>query len=405
VNSCAHAGSEDGSELTRQFYDQSPYPPPCRAGSKRWKLAPMDWILSIDRVRNPIPRRLLVAGCGTGSEAFLLQDVLKDAEIVAVDFSLKSIRIARQSQAKSLKPKRIRFIQADLTQPDFRRQIGGDFDLIVCHGVLSYLPQPASTLRTLAECLRPDGLLYLGVNGASHFSASLRPVLARLGFDVAKMPRSDRWRRLLKMWEAVEGGSQSGPLTRLPDWYLGGDFFGPVLHSLRLDQWTELFCQAGLFLRASVGAHHALRPMIASEATSLLMPRSRAEVCELLDLMHPASFHRLILSRQPTPNPPWADRAQLLSWRPARTDLYRISYPQQTKRTGFRSVTVLKSRPLGTQFEWPMPRWEVEVLRRCDGSKPLGQLLREIGRGASTAQFSEQLFLLYQFAVLNFFPP
>ena len=391
--------------LTRQFYDASPYPPPRHTGSKRWRLAPLDWILSIDRARAPIPRRVLVAGCGTGSEAFLLRNALKDAEIVAVDFSANSIRIARQSQTKSSNPKRIQFVKADLTQPGFRRTVGGEFDLIVCHGVLSYIPQPALTLMNLAECLRPDGLLYLGVNGASHFSASLRPVLARLGFDVATLPGDERWRRLLQMWEAVEGGSQSGPLTRLPDWYLGSDFFGPVLHNLRLDQWTESFCQAGLFLRASVGAHHALRPMIASEATPLLMPRSRVEICELLDLMHPASFHRLILARQPTANPPWADRTQLLSWRPARTGLYRASYPRRTKRSGCYPVTVLKSRALDTQFEWPMPQWEAEVLRRCDGAKPLGQLLHEIGHGAHAAQFSEHLFLLYQFAVLNVFPP
>ena len=100
----------------------------------------MDWILSIDRARNPIPRRVLVAGCGTGSEAFLLQNVLKDAEIVAVDFSSNSIRIARQSQAESSLRKRVRFVQADLTQSDFRRKVGGEFDLIVCHGVLFCAP-------------------------------------------------------------------------------------------------------------------------------------------------------------------------------------------------------------------------------------------------------------------------
>jgi hypothetical protein len=207
------------------------------------------------------------------------------------------------------------------------------------------------------------------------------------------------------MWEAAGDGSERGPLTRLPGWYLGGDFFGPTLHNLRLDQWTGLCRHAGLFLRASLGPHRALRPMIASGATRLMMPRSRAEICELLDLMHPASLHRLILARRPTPNPPWADRDKLLSWRPARTGLYGISSRRRTKGTGPRPVTELRSLPLGTQFEWPMPRWEAELLRRCDGAKPLGRLLREIGRGASSAQFSEQLFLLYQFAALNLFPP
>ncbi len=392
-------------QLTRRFYDQSPYPPPRPPRAMRWRLAPMGWMLSIDRVRQPLPRRVLVAGCGTGSEAFMLQRALKNAEVVAVDFSANSIRIARQTQPRSATGRRVRFIKADLTQPDFRRAVGGEFDLIVCHGVLSYIPKPVVALKNLARCLRPDGLLYLGVNGASHFSANLRPVLSRLGIDVAKMPRDASWRRLLQMWEAVEGGAQGGPLTRLPDWYLGGDFFGPVLHNLPLNRWTKLGRQAGLYLRASLRAHRALRPMIASEATQLLMPHSRAEVCELLDLMHPTSFHRLILTKQPTANPPWGNRPQMLSWRPAPTGLYEISTRPRKKRTDAWLVTLLKSRSLDTKFEWPMPRWELEVLRRCDGTKPLRQLLHEAGRGASAAQFSEHLFLYYQFAVLNVFPP
>ena len=427
------------SQLTREFYQRSPYPPPRHARARRWRLAPLDWILSIDRDRKSIPMRVLVAGCGTGSEAFMLQDALPKAEIVAVDFSSNSIRIARQTQAKSSARKRIHFIKADLTQPDLQsvfggerisrltvkqagkpalrpeiarnnRQsadapVGGEFDLVVCHGVVSYIPEPAVALRNLAQCLRPDGLLYLGVNGAAHFSASLRPVLSRLGIDVALMPKDARWRRLIQMWEAVDGGAKEGPVTRLPDWYLGGDFFGPVLHNLCLDQWADLFRQAGLFLRASQGAHRALRPMIASAATALMMPRSRAEVCELLDLMHPAGFHRLVLTRQPTAHPPWENRGKLLSWRPAPTGLYRASSRRQTKRSGELPVIVLKSSALDTKFEWPMPRWEVEVLRRCDGVKPLCQILDEIGQGASAADVSEQLFLLYQFGVLNVFPP
>jgi hypothetical protein len=145
--------------------------------------------------------------------------------------------------------------------------------------------------------------------------------------------------------------------------------------------------------------------MIASEATALMMPRSRAEACELLDLMHPAGFHRLVLTPQRTANPPWGNRKELLAWRPAPTGLYRLSTRRQTKRSGDLPVILLKCVALDTKFEWPMPRWEVEVLRRCDGVKPLCQILDEIGGGARAADVSEQLFLLYQFGVLNVFPP
>src|SRR5688500_15314264 len=192
-----------GTHFTRRFYERSPFPPPTHSSAKSWRPAPLEWILSIDRVRQPLPRRALVAGCGTGSEALLLQKALKDTEIVAVDFSPRSIRIARALQAESSVRRRVRFVQADLTQSALRREVGGDFDLVVCHGVLSYIPKPVSVLKNLAQCLRPDGQFYLGVNGADHFSASIRPVLAKVGIDLAQIPRDPSWRCLLQMQEAV----------------------------------------------------------------------------------------------------------------------------------------------------------------------------------------------------------
>ena len=65
----------------------------------------------------------------------------------------------------------------------------------------------------------------------------------------------------------------------------------------------------------------------------------------------------------------------------------------------------LKSRPLDTQFGWPMPAWEAKIVQRCDGVKSLNQLLSETERNAPPASLGEQLFLLYQFGVLNVFPP
>ena len=259
-------------------------------------------------------------------------------------------------------------------------------------------------LRNLARCLCPDGVLYLGVNGATHFSATLHPVLARLGYNMEVRPGDDRWRSVIQMWENVEGGAGIGKFGKLPDWYLGSDFFGPLFHNLSLQQWVEKFTRAGLYLRADFLAHRAVRPMVASGATPLFMSCPRAEICQLLDLMHPVGFQRLLLTRQPPPNPPWTDPAQLSVWRPSHTGLYRVSYPQKARRANTPRVVCWKGRALETQLEWPMPSWQTETLRGADGVKPLGQLLREAGRRSVTAQFAEQLFLLYHFGALNFLP-
>lgn len=137
-------------DLTRRFYERSPYSPPAAARSKAWRLPPLEWILSMYREGAARPRQVLTAGCGTGSEAFLLQQALREAKIVGADFSARSICEARKAQARSPFLKRIRFVEADLADPGFSEKVGGEFDLVVCHGVLSYIPPPGLALRLLA---------------------------------------------------------------------------------------------------------------------------------------------------------------------------------------------------------------------------------------------------------------
>src|SRR5262245_64417690 len=77
------------------IYEDQPYP---KLGSSaapgRWRLPPFPWIKAIWQRQQPL-RRILVAGCGTGSEACALCRRFPDAEIVAIDFSPRSIRAAK----------------------------------------------------------------------------------------------------------------------------------------------------------------------------------------------------------------------------------------------------------------------------------------------------------------------
>src|ERR1700746_4056500 len=53
------------------------------ASERRWELPPLPWIKTIWQRRQPA-NRILIAGCGTGSEAFALRNRFPDAEIVAI---------------------------------------------------------------------------------------------------------------------------------------------------------------------------------------------------------------------------------------------------------------------------------------------------------------------------------
>ncbi|MEA2491640.1 MAG: hypothetical protein QOH21_3432 [Acidobacteriota bacterium] len=127
----------------RAQYEEHPYP--------RW--------LSLHRPPpsdNELPRRVLVAGCGTGRDPLLAALRHPTWSFEAIDVSRRSLGYAMR-KAGELEVPNIRFRFADL------REVQGVYDRIVAVGVLHHLPDPAAGLRALAECLAPDGELLLGV--------------------------------------------------------------------------------------------------------------------------------------------------------------------------------------------------------------------------------------------------
>src|SRR5882757_5387694 len=158
----------------RRLYEKRPYPETGEGAltDPKWRLAPKEWLTALWKPgqKEPAAKRILVAGCGTGREAFAMRRKWPKAEIVAIDFSPRSIAVARKLQKGAPEMRSIRFLVANLLSRSLAATVGRDFDFISCHGVLSYLPDPAKALTHLARCLKPDGALYLGVNGAEHSS-------------------------------------------------------------------------------------------------------------------------------------------------------------------------------------------------------------------------------------------
>ena len=70
-------------------------------------------------------------------EAFAIARRFKHSEVVGVDFSPRSIAIARHLQIRKTGLRRVRFVVGDITTRHLGNTVGNDFDLISCHGVLS----------------------------------------------------------------------------------------------------------------------------------------------------------------------------------------------------------------------------------------------------------------------------
>ena len=108
----------------------------------------------------PAPLAVLDAGTGTGSYAFPLAQ--EGHHVCLLDVSASMLDVARRNAA-DLDPallERLDFCQASAHEAP--ALYGPDhFDLILCHTLLEYVPDPRDLLRALVVSLKPGGLLSL----------------------------------------------------------------------------------------------------------------------------------------------------------------------------------------------------------------------------------------------------
>ena len=393
---------------TRRIYEKYPYPADDRSSltAKRWHLAPMGWIMALWRPGNEeyCPKRILVSGCGSGSEAFMLARRFPVSTIVAIDFSPRSIAIARKLQSKSPRMRNIRFLRGDLADKGLSKTTGGNFDFISCHGVLSYIPGPQRVLTNLARQLKQDGALFLGVNGSEHFTVRGRPFLSSFGFDLVELREEARLRELLALWNRLLESNGGPRLPHRGTGYLAGDLFGPLFHNWSLSRWVGTARKAGLHLSDSYSCWRKRRSLMEGEDALLLIPRSRAEVSLLLDLLVPEMFHRLLFIKQKPSNPPWKNHRALLDCRPILSRLYSLSIPRRSRPGRGRTNATLKSLHLNTRLDWKLPAWEAAILRRSDGRQTVRETLQGAGVTAPRKILWEQLYIMYQLLVLDLIP-
>jgi SAM-dependent methyltransferase len=110
--------------------------------------------------------RVLLAGGGTGDSLVQWAITLRnnpEAEIVYVDFSTASRKVAEARIAKHDLTHKVKFITDSLLN------IGnlelGKFDFINCTGVLHHLENPEAGLKVLSESLKDDGIMMIMVYG------------------------------------------------------------------------------------------------------------------------------------------------------------------------------------------------------------------------------------------------
>jgi SAM-dependent methyltransferase len=389
----------------REIYERHPYPPPNLRGKATWSLPAVEWIDALRESPEPLDiKRILVAGCGVGIEAFAVAEQFPRAEVVAVDFSARSIETAGKLLRKSKVRDRVRFRVADLMDANLIATTGDDFDLITCHGVLSYIPDPAAVFRNFARLLSADGVLVLGLNGAAHPSVRFRRMLPAFGIATEKFEEDERLRDVLRIFDCLITFPRLPMADREPG-YLAGDIFGPLNLAISLSDWTALFDSARLNLLGSYYAYYASRDLFNHDLHLRLMPRSRREVSEITDALQTASFHQLVVSRRAPAAIPWSDSRELSNWRPMRTRLYTMTWPQNGGPAHNLRTVTLKSAATNTKVDLRVPQWEVEIIRRADGVRSIRELLAPMRARVAPKALAEAMYLLYLLCAVNLLPP
>jgi ubiquinone/menaquinone biosynthesis C-methylase UbiE len=110
--------------------------------------------------------RVVDVGCGDGFYVGLWAERLRTpGAVVGVDVNEAFLEVARRRAAQSTSHCQIGFVRGDLFESD---GMGGDYDLAWSAQSLYSFPEPESTLRRLAELVRPGGLVAVLENDTMH---------------------------------------------------------------------------------------------------------------------------------------------------------------------------------------------------------------------------------------------
>ncbi|WP_411977167.1 class I SAM-dependent methyltransferase [Streptomyces solicathayae] len=127
--------------------------------------------------RYPVGQRLRILDVGMGQGAQALRLARAGHTVTGLESDPELLKSARESLATEPAGirERVRLIEGDGRDTGVHF-LPGSFDVVLCHGVLMYVPEPDGLLAGLARMLAPGGLLSLVVRNAD--ALAMRPGLA-----------------------------------------------------------------------------------------------------------------------------------------------------------------------------------------------------------------------------------
>ena len=149
----------------KKQYESFPYPQWIYSDTYKQKTNLKNYINSLglkvysDEIYSNNNKSFLIAGCGTGKEAYEYNELLTDVSITAIDLSEKSLGYAIR-KCNEHDQHNIDFLNGDILNLG---KINKKFDIIISNGVIHHMENPNKGCEILNKCLNKNGLLKLSL--------------------------------------------------------------------------------------------------------------------------------------------------------------------------------------------------------------------------------------------------
>ena len=151
--------TDDVTEAVKAFYEETPFPNYDEHDSVRSLIEKSRRGVYARQLNESIPfnTTVLEVGCGTGQLSNFLG--ISCRRVIGTDLCLNSLRLG-ETFRRDHRLSRVRFVQMNLFRPCFRP---GQFDVVLCNGVLHHTSDPLGGFTSLVPLVRPGGHIIVGL--------------------------------------------------------------------------------------------------------------------------------------------------------------------------------------------------------------------------------------------------